>query len=106
MLDPELEAWLWSDSPHVDSVLGWKDRNPTLRAWLAEQGFLVEGAAKPSQPKEAVEKALRVVRKPRSSALYRQLAERVSFERCTDPAFARFKDVLRGWFGPRIAEHG
>lgn len=99
VLDPELEVWLWSDSPHVEAVLGWKDRNPSLRSWLAEKGFMVEGTIKPSQPKEAVEKALRAVRKPRSSALYRELAGRVSFERCTDPAFARFKEVLRGWFG-------
>lgn len=98
VLDPELEVWLWSDSPHVASVLGWRDRNPSLRSWLIEQGFLAEGAVKPSQPKEAVEKALREVDKPRSSALYRELAGRVSFERCTDPAFARFKEILRGWF--------
>jgi len=98
VMDPELEAWLWSDSPHVDTVLGWGDRSPDLRSWLTETGRLAEGAAKPERPKEAVEKALRVARKPRSSALYRQLAERVSFRRCVDPAFGRFREILRGWF--------
>ena len=34
VLAPELEAWVWSDSPHVDHVTGWKDRRPRLRRWL------------------------------------------------------------------------
>lgn len=98
VMDPELEVWIWSDSPHVDEVLGWKYRRPTLRSWLVEAGFLTEGELKPERPKEAVEKALRLARKPRSSARYRQLAERVSFHRCEDPAFQKLKEVLQGWF--------
>jgi len=102
VLDPELEAWWWSDSPHVATVLGWKSRNPDLRSWLIDEGYLEEGETKPARPKEAVEKALRVARKPRSSALYRQLASKVSLRRCQDLAFGRFCDILRGWF-PRTA---
>ncbi|MCP3976147.1 MAG: hypothetical protein GY720_16825 [bacterium] len=98
VLDPELEVWLWSDSPHVETVLGWRGRSPTLRTWLTQAGFLQEAAVKPARPKEAVEKALRIVRKPRSSALYRQLAEKISFKRCTDPAFLKLLQVLRDWF--------
>jgi hypothetical protein len=100
VVDPELESWLWSDSPHVETVLGWKDRSPDLRSWLVEEGFLESGKPKPARPKEAVGKALWLVRKPRSSALYHQLAGKVSFRRCTDPAFARFQELLRGWFPP------
>ena len=99
VLDPELEVWLWSDSPHVETVLGWRGRNPNLRTWLLETGFLQAGTpGKPVRPKEAVEKALRLVRKPRSSALYRQLSEKVSFRRCSDPAFQKFKHTLQHWF--------
>lgn len=98
VLDPELEVWLWSDSPHVDTVLGWHGRSPDLRSWLVEAGLLTEGSAKPMRPKEAVEKALRLVSKPRSSALYRRLAELVSLRRCRDPAFHRFRGTLQGWF--------
>ena len=40
LLEPELEAWVWSVSPHVDEVLGWKNRTPTLREWLIQKQFV------------------------------------------------------------------
>lgn len=98
VFDPELEVWLWSDSPEVDQALGWKDRKPELRDWLREAGYLDAGQSKPQRPKEAAEKALRIARKPRSSDLYRQLAQKVSVRRCQDPTFERFCQVLRDWF--------
>lgn len=98
VFDPELEVWVWSESPHVDDVLGWKGKQPDLTTWLVEQGFKKEGAAKPLQPKEAVEKALRISRKARSAALYKQLAEKVGLKKCTDPAFDKFKTVMQTWF--------
>lgn len=98
VLQPELEVWLWSDSPHVDDVLGWKGRSPALRDWLVDRKFLEEGRPKPERPKEAVEAALREVRKPRSSSLYKQIAEQVSFTRCTDPSFLHFRKILADWF--------
>lgn len=98
VLDPELEAWLWSDSPHVDAVLGWAGLTPSLRSWLVERNLLAAGAVKPRRPKEAAERALRQVRKPRSSALYGELARKVSFQRCEDPSFRRMLEILRGWF--------
>lgn len=98
VFDPELEVWVWSESPHVDDVLGWKGKQPNLTTWLVEQGFKKEGAVKPLQPKEAVEKALRISRKARSAALYKQLAEKVSLKKCTDPAFDKFKTVMQTWF--------
>jgi hypothetical protein len=98
VLDPELEIWVWSDSPHVDSVLGWQGRQPDLRTWLRDHNFLDEQHAKPNRPKMAVEQALRSVRRPRSSSLYLQLAQSVSFNRCSDPAFLKLKTVLQKWF--------
>ncbi len=102
VLDPELEVWIWSDSPHVDTVLGWQGRSPNLQSWLVDSGFSEASADKPTRPKEAMEKALRLVAKPRSSALYRQLAERVSFQRCSDPAFDKLKQTLQSWFPQAI----
>jgi len=98
VIDPELEVWVWSDSPHVDGELGWGKQEPDLRTWLREKGFWAASAGKPGRPKEALEAALRAVRKPRSSAIYRSLAEKVSLSRCTDPAFKKLTDVLRAWF--------
>ena len=87
VLAPELEVWIWSDSPHVDEVAGWKGREPALRRWLVEQGYLQEGEDKPMRPKESFEAALREAQKPRSASLYLQIAENVSLSRCTDTAF-------------------
>lgn len=100
VIAPELETWVWSDSPHVASVFGWTEE-PTrggLREWLTDREFLVEGAAKPARPKEAVEGVLYELRRPRSSALYRKLAETVGFRRCEDPAFAKLRELLAAWF--------
>jgi hypothetical protein len=96
---PGLEAWVWSESREVDEVLGWKGRTPGLRDWVrAKTGFWSGDRAKPDQPKEAFEAALREARKQRSPTLYRALAQRVSISRCDDPSFLKFKRVLREWF--------
>jgi hypothetical protein len=98
VISPELENWVWSDSPHVERALGW-DRGPApLRSWLQDKGLLEAGAAKPAEPKEAVELVLRTVRTPRSSSIYLELARSVSTDRCTDPAFLKLKRCLREWF--------
>jgi len=95
---PELEAWVWSESPHLGKTLGWSGRKPNLREWLRERGSWPAGKAKPPRPKEAVEAATRAVRLPRSSAIYRQLAENVSIERCQDASFLQLVAILRRWF--------
>lgn len=99
IIEPEVDIWVWSTSPHVESILGWKDRKPSLREWLTESGHIRAGAPKPHRPKEALEAALRVVRKPRSSSLYGNLARTVSLKECADPSFFRFRGILRKWFG-------
>lgn len=99
VIDPELEAWVWSDSPHVTDVLGWRGRQPGLRAWLESEGLWPADHPKPADPESAFRRAVRAVRLPPSSSLFRQLAERVGLERCTDPAFGRVVGILRGWFG-------
>jgi len=100
VIAPELDVWVWSDSPEVDIVLGWLNREPNLRNWIKSEGFLQSGEVKPRRPKEALEQALRQSRTPRSSMLYQKLAERVSFERCIDPAFLKLMQTLQAWFPP------
>jgi hypothetical protein len=97
-IEPELEQWVWSSSARVDEVLGWKGRQPPLREWLGVQGMWQAGQAKPSRPKESMEMALREVRTPRSSSLYRRLAERVSLQSCGDSAFSKLISTLQSWF--------
>jgi len=97
ILNPELEIWVWSTSPHVEEVLGWKGRLP-LRDWLVKEGLLEAGEVKPERPKEAFEATIRKTGTPRSASLYRQLAGKVSLDRCSDPAFCELKEVLKNWF--------
>jgi hypothetical protein len=98
VIDPELDIWVWSDSPHVDKILGWRGRQPDLRTWLAQQGFLPILNAKPKRPKEAMEAVLKLTHKARSSSIYKNLAEVVGLQHCNDPAFIKLKTTLRNWF--------
>jgi len=102
-IDPELENWIWSDSPHVDRALGWKGKKEPeqpLRTWLKKEGYLTGGTAKPKEPKEAMDKALICApnRNPWSSSIFGQIAEKVSLEICSDPSFNKLKKKLREWF--------
>lgn len=104
VLVPELEAWVWSESQKVDELLNWQGRQPDLRNWLANQKLWGNDETgnrltKPGDPKTAMKKALIEVQKPLSSATFRNLAEQVSFRRCSDPSFLRFKNSLIEWFG-------
>jgi hypothetical protein len=99
VISPELEAWVWSDSPHVESELGWPSRLGGLRGWLEEKGLWGTGAEKPAGPKKAVEAATREAKVPWTAAVCRGLASNVSVDRCTDGAFQKLKAILNGWFG-------
>jgi hypothetical protein len=98
VIDPELEAWVWSDSPIVDQTIGWAGASPALRTWLTEQGFLKGNETKPAKPKEAMDAALRRQRKRRSASIFKELGSKVSLSRCTDPAFVKLKAVVQQWF--------
>jgi len=99
VIDPELEAWVWSRSPAVAACLGWASGSSEMRRWLAGKGLWAEHALKPTDPKLAVEQVMYHVRKRRSSAVYEQLGQKISFQRCMDPAFQKFKKTLQKWFG-------
>lgn len=98
VIDPELEIWVWSDSPQVDEGLGWSGRTPSLRQWLLTRGLWPPGAAKPPSPKEALHAALREVRQRAVASIFSRLAATVSLDRCEDPSFSRLRGFLRGWF--------
>ena len=99
VLAPELEIWAWTASPHVERCLGWAGRKPPLGEWLADRSLWAPGDRKPGRPKEAFEAALREARKPRSSAIYGEIARRVSLDGHTEPAFVQLTSTLRTWFG-------
>ncbi|MFI5455714.1 MAG: hypothetical protein ACHRXM_09710 [Isosphaerales bacterium] len=95
---PELEAWVWSDSTHVDRTLGWGGRTPRLRDWLAARGYWPADRQKPPRPKESFQAALMEAKIRLSSAIFRELAERVSLKGCEDQSFQQFCELMRAWF--------
>jgi hypothetical protein len=98
VIDPELETWLWTDSPHVARAVGWNGDMPSLRAWLQVQGLWPEGGLKPPDPKAALETVLRYARMQKSSSLFQSLAREVSLKSCACPAFRKFCATLQCWF--------
>ncbi|WP_234503771.1 MULTISPECIES: methylation-associated defense system protein MAD4 [Thermus] len=96
ILVPELEVWVWSNSPHVPQVLGLTQQqvNQVLI------GFPRNKLGKPERPKEAMEKCLHLSKLPRSSSIYAELAGSVSFQHCADPSFNKLRVALRKWFPP------
>ena len=101
VIEPELEAWVWRESPHVANALGWTSYTE-LKTWLADRGHWSAGAAKPRDPKKAMRTALREKRRQSSAALFGELARKVSLRRCGCPAFTELLETLGAWF-PRTA---
>lgn len=99
VLEPELEAWVWSDSPEVMRILGWDGSADELASWLNSLGVWPTNAAKPVDPKSAMIRTLCRTRKRRSAAIFEELAKRVSFKRCADRAFLKMRTLLQTWFG-------
>jgi hypothetical protein len=97
VLDPELEVWVFAASPHVEKCLGWQHPRQ-LRDWLRGEGLWPLQNPKPDRPKEALERALRAARQPRSAAIYECLGRSVSLRGCADLAFQRLRDTLALWF--------
>ena len=100
VIEPELEAWVFSPSPHVADVLGWKPSWSPIREALEERNLWAAADVKPADPKKAIKYILRRTGKSRSASLFRRLARRVNTAGCEDRAFLRLKDLLRGWFPP------
>lgn len=103
VIDPELETWLWSDSPSVLNGLGWNGEYAELKSWLEEQGLWDRSSAKPHRPKTALNLTLRRTRRRRTARVYGKIAAGVSLLRCEDPAFRKLRTSLRAWF-PRARD--
>ncbi|MCA9649206.1 MAG: hypothetical protein H6712_13960 [Myxococcales bacterium] len=99
VLEPEIEAWVWSPSVHVANVLGWTDWEG-LERWLLSRGLLTDTQSKPPRPKETMHAVLRDRRRPFSASSFRRLAERVSHRHCSDPSFSKLRSSLQEWFRP------
>lgn len=98
VIEPELDVWVWGADNKLHDSLGWSMTDVSARDWLRGKGFEFDLHGKPRRPKEALEALVRVLRLPRSSALYEKVTDRISLRRCQDAAFGRLRDKLRVWF--------
>jgi len=87
---------VWSASPAVAEILRttWDD----IHALGRQRGYWIEGEVKPMRPKELLDAILRQQRRPRSAAIFQELARRVGLAQCQDPAFTLLRDTLALWF--------
>ncbi len=78
------------------AVSGILERPKALRTRQLTFQILIH----PQKDPGVLQRAHDFLRKPRSSAIYRALAESVSFRRCIDPAFQKLVTTLQTWFPP------
>jgi hypothetical protein len=97
VIAPELDVWVWGSDYAIEAVIDWPGES-SIRDWLRDHGFEFDANDKPVRPKEAFEAALSLPRLPRSSALYQQIAARISLANCKDEAFLRLRRQLQAWF--------
>jgi hypothetical protein len=102
VIEPELEAWVLHDSPHVATAFRYSGPSP-MRHWLRDNGHWPDGSAKPPDPKTAVEALCRFTRTPRSAAVYGKVVSRITVKNCVDTAFRQLADTLRQWFPTGVA---
>lgn len=98
VIEPELEAWVWSASANVGKVLGWNEGTGALREWLRERGLWPEGDAKPPDPKFALKRAMRVKNRAPTVTTFTSLAQKAGFQGCQDSAFREMRETLQRWF--------
>lgn len=97
VIEPELEAWIWQDSPHLAEVL----KCPDFRALLERSGHWPADAPKPPDPKGALDHLRRRYKVKVFNADFGKIAARVSVRHCQDAAFRQLCDHLRTWFPPQ-----
>jgi hypothetical protein len=96
--NPEIDNWIWANSPHVATHLGWQNLDE-LNLFLVKENFKKDAKSKPERPKEAMEIALKSKKEiPHTSAIFKNIANDVSFKSCTDKSFLKFKDKIVEWF--------
>jgi hypothetical protein len=100
VIDPELEAWVFSKSRRVADIIAKGDGNLVGQV---KSSIGVDNNCKPINPKKALLGILRQKNIPRSSSLYRKIAENVGLQNCKDKSFERLCNILREWFSCKQA---
>jgi hypothetical protein len=102
-IDPELEEWIWQDSPVLEKALRHQGAT-TLREMLAARNLWPLGLAKPPEPKKVFDQIRQENRVKKSSSVFRHIAAEVLIAACIDPEFQRLVAILQTWFPAEVAE--
>jgi hypothetical protein len=98
VIQPMLEAWLWSESDHVSAIFGVPNF-ADLRTTLVEKGVWVAGESKPQDFKEATALAGRIKQRVSGAALFRKVFTCArTLNGCSEPGFNRLRTTLQTWF--------
>lgn len=95
VIEPELEAWVMSQNPHLAGIFRCPDN---YRQILQDAGYWPAGVAKPPRPKEALEHLQKRHRVRGFKADFGRLAAVMSVKYCQDPAFIQLRNQLCAWF--------
>ncbi len=101
-IDPELEEWIWQDSPILEKAVRHHGVI-TLRETLAARKLWPMGMSKPPNPKEVFDLIRQENQVKKSSSTFRRIASEVPVAACVDPEFQRLAEALRTWFPPEVA---
>jgi hypothetical protein len=95
VIEPELEAWIMNDNSHLHRIFRCPEN---YRQILADVGHWPEAAAKPPDPKAALDYLRRNYRARASNADFGKLAAVMSVRQCRDAAFIQLRNQLCAWF--------
>ena len=95
VIDPELEVWLWQNSPHVEQALMFTG---SLRQHLQNNGQWPAGAPKPLKPKDTIQALVKAKKTLKTKVVYSRIARSISIHGCTDQSFGLFANTMRQWF--------
>ena len=96
-IDPELEQWIWQDSPVLAEELRMHAPHG-LKAVLTQRGLWPEEATKPPLPKDLFIQLRRENNVKLSSSVFKRIAARVPVGLCVDSEFRRLVAQLQAWF--------
>jgi hypothetical protein len=100
-IEPELEQWIWQDSPVLSDELRM-EAPQGLKAMLGQRGLWPAEATKPPSPKDLFIQLRRENNVKLSSSIFKRIASRVPVAACEDGEFRRLVAQLRAWFPAEV----
>ncbi|ROM87185.1 MULTISPECIES: methylation-associated defense system protein MAD4 [Pseudomonas] len=101
-IEPELEQWIWQDSPVLADELRIAAPDG-LKVALGERGLWPQNVAKPPSPKELFIQLRRENNVKLSSSVFKRIAANVPIAACQDSEFLRLVSQLQLWFPAEVA---